>query len=100
MAKKLKPEPAFSSLAPAREILHEESSLRCMVFYLGSGQKIDIHRSPRRVLAIVLEGEVEFFVGSTDERERLKRGEAILYEPGEPHGFQAMEDAVVMVLVV
>ncbi|MCS6957609.1 MAG: cupin domain-containing protein [Aquificaceae bacterium] len=59
-----------------------------------------MHRSSRRVLAIVLEGEAEFFVGSTDKRERLKRGKDILYEPEEPHGFRAMEDTVVMVLVV
>ncbi|MCS7170846.1 MAG: cupin domain-containing protein, partial [Aquificaceae bacterium] len=93
-------EATFSPFMPVREVIHKEESLKCLVFYLKPGQRIDLHRSPRRVLVIVLEGEGEFFVGSTDKRERLRKGELIIYEPEEPHGFQAIEDMVVMALVV
>ncbi len=48
----------------------------------------------------MLEGEGDFFVGSEEKRERLKKGEVLLYEPSEPHGFVAVQDMTVLAFVV
>ncbi|MEJ5338649.1 MAG: cupin domain-containing protein [Aquificaceae bacterium] len=100
MAKLLKAEGVFSDFMPAKKALHVEEDLRCIAFYLKAGQKINLHTSPHRVITLVLQGEGDFFVGSEEKRERLGKGEALLYEPNEPHGFQAVEDMVVVAIVV
>ncbi len=100
MAKLIRSEANFSDFMPVKKALHVEEGLRCIAFYLRAGQKINLHTSPHRVITLLLEGEGDFYVGSEERRERLKRGEAILYEPNEPHGFQAIEDMIVLALVV
>ena len=45
-------------------------------------------------------GEGDFFVGSEERMERLRKGEALLYEPSEPHGFVALQDMTVIAFVV
>ncbi len=100
MAKLLKAEDGFSDFMPVKKAIHVEEGLRCIAFYLKAGQKINLHTSPHRVITIVLRGEGDFFVGSEENRERLRAGEALLYEPNEPHGFQAVEDMAVIAIVV
>lgn len=100
MAKLLKPDGSFSDFMPVKKAIHAEEGLRCVSFYLKAGQKINLHTSPHRVITLVLEGEGDFFIGTENNTERLKKGEALLYEPKEPHGFQAVEDMVVLAFVL
>ncbi len=100
MAKLLKAEGSFSDFMPVKKAIHVEEGIRCIAFYLKAGQKINLHTSPHRVITLVLQGEGDFFIGSEDNKERLKAGEGLLYEPHEPHGFKAEEDMVVLALVV
>ncbi len=100
MAQLLKLEPSFSDFMPVKKVLCSKENLRCIAFYLKAGQKVPLHTSPHRVITLVLEGEGDFFVGSEEKRERLKKGEALLYEPSEPHGFVAVQDMTVLAFVV
>jgi quercetin dioxygenase-like cupin family protein len=100
MAKLISPEVSFSDFMPVKKALHVEEGLKCISFCLKAGQKISLHSSPHRVITLVLEGEGDFFVGSEENSINLKRGQALLYEPGEPHGFVARQDMVVIAFVV
>lgn len=90
----------FSEFMPVKNRLYAKDDLRCIAFYLKSGQKISLHTSPHKVITLVFEGEGDFFVGSEDKKVRLKKGEALIYEPMEPHGFVALEDMIVIAFVV
>ncbi len=100
MAQLLKSEPNFSAFMPVKKALYSRADLKCIAFHLKAGQKIPLHTSPHRVITLVLEGEGDFFVGSEEKMERLRKGEALLYEPSEPHGFVALQDMTVIAFVV
>ncbi|MFN3472130.1 MAG: cupin domain-containing protein [Aquificaceae bacterium] len=100
MAELLRSEPNFSDLMPVKKTLCSKEGLRCIAFHLKAGQKIPLHTSPHRVITLVLEGEGDFFVGSEEKRERLKKGDVLVYDPSEPHGFVALQDMTVIAFVV
>ncbi|MFN7065754.1 MAG: cupin domain-containing protein [Aquificaceae bacterium] len=100
MAELLRLEGSFSDLVPVKRGLYAKENLRCIAFYLKAGQRISLHTSPHKVITLVLEGEGDFFVGSEENRKGLKKGEALVYDPMEPHGFVALEDMVVLAFVV
>ncbi|MFN3598978.1 MAG: cupin domain-containing protein [Aquificaceae bacterium] len=100
MAEVLKLEGDFSDFMPVKKGLYAKESLKVIAFHLRAGQRIALHTSPYKVITLVLKGEGEFFVGSEENRERLKSGEALIYEPMEPHGFVALEDMAVLAFVI
>ncbi|HSJ23125.1 MAG TPA: cupin domain-containing protein [Longimicrobiales bacterium] len=72
---------------PATEILHDEASVRVVMFHLKPGQQVRPHTSPSSVLVTVLSGHGEF-TGADDATE-LNAGDSAVYEPGEVHGMVA-----------
>ncbi len=91
---------SFSEFMPAKDSVYSSEDLRCIYFYLKKGQKIDLHTSPHLVWITVLEGKSRFFIGSEENTQDLCEKESILYEPREPHGFSALEDCVLMALII
>jgi len=83
-----------------KDPIYSSENLRCIFFYLRKGQKIHLHTSPHLVWITVLEGKSRFFIGSEENTQDLGEKESILYDPDEPHGFLALEDCVLMALVI
>ncbi len=100
MAHTVSPKGSFSDLIPAKEVGYSSDGLRCIYFFLKKGQKVELHTSPHWVWITVLDGRSLFFVGSEENTKELSARESILYEPREPHGFLALEDSVLMALVI
>lgn len=99
MAQILSPNVNFSPLIPQKELLAKGDKVRVICFYLEPGQKINLHTSPYHVITVVLEGKGVFFAGSEENGIRLEKGQALQYEPNEPHGFLAEERLVVMAFI-
>lgn len=100
MAEVISLQGGFSEFMPVKNKLYAKDDLKCIAFYLKAGQKIPLHTSPHKVITLVFEGEGDFFAGSEEQKIRLKRGGALVYEPMEPHGFIALEDMIVIAFVV
>ncbi len=89
----------FSALSPVKKASMFEG-VRVVHFFLKEGQKVNLHSSPYRVILVVVEGEGEFYASSEEDKEVLNKGQVVIYERREPHGFKALKDMVVVAFVV
>jgi quercetin dioxygenase-like cupin family protein len=85
-------EEKFSQERFLSEVLYEDKNGKVLRFYLKKGQEVKPHTSPSSVFITLLKGKALFY-SPQGERE-VDEGGAVFYEPGEPHGFRALEDSV------
>ncbi len=89
----------FSENQVVVERVKFSEKLRIILFFLKKGQIVDIHTSPLNVIVTVLEGSGKFFIGNKEEYRDLKAGDTLIYDPSEPHGFEATEDMIVQAVI-
>jgi len=89
----------FSDEKVVIEKVADTQNTRILFFFLKKGQIVNLHQSPSDVILTILEGNGRFFIGSKEEYRDLSTGETILYEPNEPHGFEALENLVVQAII-
>jgi quercetin dioxygenase-like cupin family protein len=89
----------FSDEKVVIEKVADIQNVRILLFFLKKGQIVNLHQSPSDVILTVLEGNGRFFIGSKEEYRDLSTGETIIYEPNEPHGFEALENLVVQAII-
>lgn len=82
----------------SREMLNDKPEMRIALMCLASGQKLDPHKAPLRLLMYVVEGKGTFTVGT----ETIEAGEktCVLCEPSVPHGFAADKGEKLVVMAV
>lgn len=83
---------------PNKMMVHSWNGGKVMLFWLKNGQKIPVHTNPNRVHVSVLKGKASFVTG-TETGIILGEGESVSYEPGENHGFEALEDTVLQAVI-
>jgi len=83
----------------SREMLSDKPEMRVALMCLKTGQKLDPHKAPLRLLMYCVQGKGTFTVG--DEKREADEKTCILCEPNVPHGFAADkgEKLVVMAIV-
>ncbi|NPA31994.1 MAG: cupin domain-containing protein [Aquificae bacterium] len=84
---------------PVSEVVYEDENAKVVRFYLKAGQEIKPHSSPSSVYITVLKGRLNFFLGKENEEREVGAGDTVFYEPGELHGFRALEDSVVEAVI-
>lgn len=82
----------------ATALLHDERSCRVAGFTLSPGQEVPVHTSASTVTVLVVEG-AGTFIGK-DTRIVLRAGQALVYEPNEPHGMIAGDEGLRFVAVI
>jgi quercetin dioxygenase-like cupin family protein len=82
----------------SREMLSDKPEMRVALMCLESGQKLDPHKAPLRLLMYVVEGKGTFTVGE----ENIVAGEktCILCDPSVPHGFAADQGERLVVMAI
>jgi quercetin dioxygenase-like cupin family protein len=81
---------AFRTGIMSKAELGENLIMSCME--IGPGLEDSGHNHPFDQCGIVLQGEIDMFIG--DERRRLHSNEAYFIPAGEPHGWKTFEEAV------
>lgn len=99
MALEIKIEESKFADKPVVEKIYENETVRVVLFYLKSGSIIDLHTSTSTVITTVLKGSGKFYIGSRENIKILQEGETLIYDPNEPHGFEAVEDMVVQAII-
>ncbi|RMH05164.1 MAG: cupin domain-containing protein [Aquificota bacterium] len=99
MAIFVKQKEEFSAFAPVKKVSLFEG-VRVVHFSLKEGQKVSLHTSPYKVILVVVEGEGEFYASSEENKEVLEKGQVVIYERHEPHGFKALRDMVVVAFIL
>jgi len=79
------------------ELVYEDGNAKVVRFYLRGGQEIKPHTSPSSVFITVLKGKVAFYAPQGELE--AEAGSTVFYEPNEPHGFKALEDAVLEAVI-
>lgn len=74
--------------------IFETSNGAVALIAFTAGQKLDEHLAPAEIMVTVLEGEIEFSVGTTPHH--LNAGEFLLLGEGVAHSIAAKTDAKVM----
>lgn len=72
---------------PASRVVHDESSMRVVSFYLRPGQRIPGHRTDSTVIVHVVEGAGTFRGGNGEVL--LGPGESAVFAPNEKHAIEA-----------
>jgi quercetin dioxygenase-like cupin family protein len=83
---------------PATEILHDEASVRAVLFNLAAGQQVPPHTSTSSVLVTVVSGHGEFSGAAVVTH--LEAGQSAVYEPGEMHGMVAGADGLRFLAII
>ena len=99
MAKVVRLREEFKDSSPGTEVSYDCPEARVVRFFLKEGQEIKPHTSPSRVFIAVMKGRLVFTIGE-EEKEELRAGDTIFYDPKELHGFKALEDSVVEAFIV
>jgi len=83
----------------SREMLSDKPEMRIALMCLKTGQKLDPHKAPLRLMMYCVQGKGTFTVG--DEKIEANEKTCILCDPQVLHGFDANkgEDLVVMAVV-
>lgn len=89
----------FSENQVVVERIKFSEKLKVILFFLKKGQIVDLHTSPLNVIVTVLEGSGKFFIGNKEEYRDLKAGDTLIYDPNEPHGFEATEDMIIQAVI-
>lgn len=89
----------FSENQVVVERIKFSEKLKIILFFLKKGQIVDLHTSPLNVIVIVLEGSGKFFIGNKEDYRDLKSGDTLIYDPNEPHGFEATEDMIIQAVI-
>ncbi len=87
----------FNEKEPYSEVILETPEFAIFHVYVKAGQKVDLHSSKSYMVITVIQGEGKFFVGSEENVEHVKEEETIVYDKGELHGYEAVEDMIVQV---
>ncbi len=82
----------------SREMLADKPEMRIALMCLESGQKLEPHKAPMRLLMYVVEGKGTFTVG--DEKIEADEKTCILCDPMVPHGFEANKGKKLVVMAV
>ncbi len=88
--KHLKDEIEFPKQGILSKTIHEAPSGEVDLFMLPKGEKISAHTSSRDAAVFILQGEVDFTLGS--ETYRVKAGDWFFMEAGLVHALSAIED--------
>ncbi len=76
----------------ARRAIHGER-VTLAQFFLGAGTLIPMHQHENEQCSSVIEGELEFHIGSEDAAPIVVRsGEVMMLPPNTPHGVRAVVD--------
>lgn len=75
---------------PATAVLHDADDLRLVVFRIGPGQEVPLHRSGSSVMLTVLEGSGILTGEENGERVdyECRPGDVVTYGPNEVHGMR------------
>lgn len=88
----------FNTDRISREMLLDETEMRIALMCLDSGQKLEPHKAPLRLLMYVVEGKGTFTVG--DELIEADEKTCIPCDPMVPHGFAADKGEKLVVMAV
>ena len=78
----------ISEQATTSRVVLNNSLLRVVVFTLDAGQLMTEHTSTKAVVVTLLEGEMDFSIGS--RHEILHAGDVVYLAPNEPHALTAV----------
>ncbi len=81
-----------------REMLSDKPEMRIALMCLESGQRLEPHKAPLRLLMYCVQGRGTFIVG--DERIKADEKTCILCDPMVPHGFEADKGERLVVMAV
>jgi quercetin dioxygenase-like cupin family protein len=80
----------------SRKAVHGER-VTLAQFFLGAGTLIPMHQHENEQCSSVIEGELEFRIGSEDADPIIVRsGEVMMLPPNTPHGVRAVVDTFVL----
>ncbi len=81
-----------------REMLSDKPEMRIALMCLESGQRLEPHKAPLRLLMYCVQGRGTFIVG--EERIEADEKTCILCDPMVPHGFEADKGERLVVMAV
>jgi quercetin dioxygenase-like cupin family protein len=87
---------------PATAIVHDDPAARLIVFRLGPGQQVPLHRNASLVTLTVLQGS-GIVVGQISEsaiEHRCRLGDLFVFQSGELHGMRAEDEELVLVATI
>jgi len=83
---------------PAMQILHDGDDLRLLVFRIGPGQAVPVHRSTSSVVLHVLSGAG--LVHHAGGEVAVSAGSVLVYAPGEPHGMRSIGERLILLATI
>lgn len=81
-----------------KSIQLDTERVKLVQFRMPAGSRIPAHTNPGVVQITVLEGEADLLAG--EETRRHGVGSFIVYEPGEKHGMEAVQDCVLLATII
>ena len=82
---------------PATVVIHDSPDARVLVFRLGPGQRVPLHRSSSTVMLQVIEG-TGMILGADGER-AAGPGEVAVFAPNALHGMRAPSEGGELILL-
>ncbi len=83
----------YGDTKPAISVLMNTDSIKEVRIAFRAGQEMKEHKTAYPIVVAVVEGNIDFGVGS--ERTLLKKGMMIALEGNVPHDLKATEDSIV-----
>jgi quercetin dioxygenase-like cupin family protein len=90
----------FSEKGMAKLLVHDSPYFKILNFNFKAGQELPVHSHEieGQVCLVVLEGEGEF-LGQDNAPLPAKKGDALISDIAEPHGFRAKTDVRLLVTI-
>ncbi len=90
----------FSDKGMAKLLVHDSPYFKILNFNFKAGQELPVHAHDieGQVCLVVLEGEGEF-LGKDNAILPARKGDALICEIAEPHGFKAKTDVRLLVTI-
>lgn len=91
----------FADQGMAKLLVHDSPYFKILNFNFKAGQELPVHAHDieGQVSLVVLEGEGEF-LGRESASLPAKKGDALICDIAEPHGFKAKTDVRLLVTIV
>ena len=90
----------FADKGMAKLLVHDSPYFKILNFNFKAGQELPVHAHDieGQVCLVVLEGEGEF-LGADNASLPAKKGDALISDIAEPHGFKAKTDVRLLVTI-
>lgn len=90
----------FNDSRPNAEPLHVDEHGRILRFALQPGQAVTEHKAPHSPVNIVILQGQGLFAGSSGVKERFGPETMLLFNPGETHSIEALDEPLVFLVIL